>query len=157
MRGVAGLAFCHFRFESGRLESLFVFPHYPFVPLVHGNSELEKAKFFAEKLAKPPVRESLPTLAGCEPYSSKVSRVADVLRYGNGSIQVDDSMPPPARHKHSLARVLNTLDHLWQSPIWIQVLQLLQPWKYEIKVMYGFIVFAFLHQVLASYESLEDF
>jgi len=79
------------------------------------------------------------------------------LGHGDGSIQVDNSMPPASRHEHGFSRVLNALYHLRQSPIWVQVFRLLQSWKNEIEIMYGLIVFSFLHQMFAPDESLEYF
>ena len=152
--GVTGFTFCHFGLESGGLKSWSAFPHYPVVSLVHGNGELEEAKFFAEKLAEPPVGEPLAALASCEPDSCKVTGVADVLSHSYSSIQVNNSVPPPSRHKHGLSRVLNALYHLRQSPLWIQMFSPFQSWKNKIKIVYGLIIFSLVHQMLSSHESL---
>jgi hypothetical protein len=157
--GVTGLwlILFQFGFVSWGLKSLSVFPHYPIITLVHGNGELEETKFFSVKLAKPPVSEPFTPFACAQPYSCKVTGVADVLSHGYSGIQVDDCVPPATRHKHGLSRILNAFYHLRQSPIWVQVFSLFQSWKNEIKIVDGFIVFSFGHQVLASDEPFVDF
>lgn len=100
---------------------------------------------------KEPDTQLLAPLARPDPDSVEVSIVANILRYCNGQIKVEDGMPPVAWDEHGLSRVLDALDPIGDLPSAFRPFALLESRQDEVKVLDRFIVLFFLHQVLSSH------
>ena len=98
--------------------------------------------------------ELLTALASAEPNFVEVAFIAEVLGDSDREIEVQHTMPPVAWHENRLTWVLDTLDYDGKSIGTLRALLLLESWQDFVEILYSFVIFALLEQMLTTDEFL---